>query len=168
MMAGIVGVWVYVDPIARAIQTPERIVSLTIAASLGAQVVGAIIVVALDRWIKPVAGLLAVAAAFLGVTAAFAWLPSQTAFVAATLAFGLLWTFALALTLPLLIAADPTRQAPMYGPAATLLGGSLGPLVTGALATDADMKPALAMAGALFACAAVAVVVSAWARRSSR
>ena len=167
MMAGIVGVWVYVEPIARAIHVPERVVSLTIAASLGAQVVGAVLVVALDRWVKPVAGLLAVAAAFLGATAAFAWLPSQTAFVAATLAFGLLWTVALALTLPLLLAADPTRRAPMYGPAATLLGSSLGPLAAGALATEADVRPALAVAAALFVLAAAAVAMSALTRRQA-
>jgi hypothetical protein len=165
MMAGIVGLWVYVEPIARAIHVSERIVSFAIAASLGAQVVGAAIMVAVDRWVKPVSGLLAVAAAFLGVTAAFAWLPSQAAFVVATLAFGLLWTFALALALPLLIAADPTRRAPMYGPAATLLGSSLGPLAAGAFATDADIRPALAAAAILFILAAMAVSACAWTGR---
>ncbi|MGA0599369.1 hypothetical protein ACO2Q3_01545 [Caulobacter sp. KR2-114] len=164
LMGGIVGVWVYVEPIAHAIHIPERTISLSIAASLGAQVVGAMIIVAADRWVRPVAGLLATAAAFLAVTAAFAWPSSQAAFVVATVAFGLLWTAALALGMPLLIAADPTRRAPMYGPAATLLGSSLGPLAAGAFATDSNMKPALATAAVLFVLGAAATAVSAGTR----
>ncbi|MDR3507439.1 MAG: hypothetical protein P4L64_06035 [Caulobacteraceae bacterium] len=164
MMGGIVGVWVYVEPIAHTIHIQDKVVSLAIAASLGAQVVGATAIVALDRWVKPVSGLLVTAAAFLAVTAVFAWPSSQAAFVAATVAFGLLWTVALSLGLPLLIAADPTRRAPMYGPAATLLGASLGPLAAGAFATDTNMKPALATAAALFVLAALATAVSARTR----
>jgi predicted MFS family arabinose efflux permease len=166
MMAGIVGLWVYVEPIAGAIHIPERVVAFAIAASLGAQVIGAMIMVAVDRWVKPVAGLLAVAVAFLGVTAAFAWLPSQAAFVAATLAFGLLWTFAMVLALPLLLAADPSRRAAMYGPASILLGSSLGPLAAGTFATDTNIRPALVVAAALFVLAAIAVAVSARTRRA--
>lgn len=164
MMAGIVGLWVYVEPIARAVRVPESVVSFAIAASLGVQVVGAVIMVAVERWVKPVPGLLATAAAFLGVTATFAWVPSQTAFVAATLVIGLLWTFALVLVLPLLLEADPTRKAPMYMPAANLLGSSLGPLVAGALATDANIRPALVVAAVLFVLAAAAVTISALSR----
>jgi hypothetical protein len=167
MMAGIVGLWIYVEPIARAIHVPERVVSFAIAASLGAQVAGAALVVAADRWVKPVPGLLIVAAAFLGVIATFASHPSQAAFVAATLAFGALWTFALALGLPLLLAADPTRRAPMYGPAATLLGSSLGPLLAGAFATDANIAPALVVSAALFGLAALATLLCAVSRRRS-
>jgi predicted MFS family arabinose efflux permease len=164
MMGGIVGVWVYVEPIAHTLHIQDKLVSLAIAASLGAQVVGATAIVALDRWVKSVSGLLLTTAAFLAVTAAFAWPSSQVAFVAATVAFGLFWTIALALGLPLLIAADPTRRAAMYGPAATLLGSSLGPLAAGAFATNTNMKPALATAAALFVLSAVATAVSAQTR----
>ena len=166
MMGGIVGVWVYVEPIAHTIHIQDKVVSLAIAASLGAQMVGASAMVVLDRWVKPVLGLLLTAAAFLAVTVVFAWPSSQAAFVAATVTFGLLWTVALALGLPLLIAADPTRRAAMYGPAAMLLGSSLGPLAAGALATDSNMKPALATSAALFVLAAVATALSARTRRS--
>lgn len=164
MMGGIVAVWVYVEPIAHTIHVPDRVTALAVAASLGAQIVGAIAIVALDRWVRPVAGLLLTAAAFLAITALLAWPPSQAAFVAATVAFGLFWTVALALGLPLLIAADPTRRAAMYGPAATLLGASLGPLAAGAFATDANMTPALGTAATLFILAAAATVLSAQSR----
>ena len=164
MMGGIVAVWVYVEPIAHTIHIPDPVTGLAVAASLGAQIVGAIAIVALDRWISAVAGLLITAAAFLAITAALAWPPSQGAFIAATVGFGLFWTVALALGLPLLIAADPTRRAALYGPAATLLGASLGPLAAGAFATDTHMTPALATAAALFILAAVATLVSARTR----
>lgn len=166
MMAGIVGLWVYIEPIAAAAHIPGRVVSFAIAGSLAAQVVGALVVVAMDRWFKPVAGLLCVAAAFIGVTIVLALVRSEAAFVAATLLFGALWTFAWVLALPLVLAADPTRRAAMYGPAAGLLGCSAGPLLAGMVATDTNIAPALAMSATFFACAAVAVVVSASTRKT--
>jgi hypothetical protein len=165
MMAGIVGLWIYVEPIARMIHVRESVVAFAIAASLGAQVAGAAFIVLADRWMKPVPSLLGVSAAFLAVIATFAFYPSQAAFIAATLAFGALWTFALALGLPLLIEADPTRRAPMYGPAATLLGSSLGPLLAGAFASDENIRPALVVSAGLFILSALAVVLCAATRR---
>ncbi len=164
-MAGIVGLWVYVEPIAAARHISSSVVSIAIALSLAAQVVGAVIVVAGHRWLKPVSGLIGVAAAFIAVTAVFAWSTSQAAFFAATLVFGLLWTFALALGMPLLLAADPTRRATLYGPAITLLGASAGPLVAGAFSSDTDLTPALVIATCLFVLSAVAVAISAATRR---
>lgn len=166
-MAGIVGLWVYVEPIAAAEHIAPKLVSLAIAASLGAQVVGAAIIVALDRWIRPAIGLIGVGLAFLAVTAVLAWVGSSSAFFAATLAFGLLWTFALALFLPLLIAADPSRRAAMFLPGAQLLGSSAGPLLAGAFATDTNINPALTVSAGLFLASMVMVLISARTRLAS-
>ncbi len=168
MMAGIVGLWVYIEPLARGLHLSERVLSFSVAGSLGAQVVGAATMAAFERRVNPITGLFCVTAAFVGATAAFAWLPSQAAFISTTLAFGFLWTSALALGFPLLIAADRTRRAPMYGPAAVLLGSSLGPLVAGAFATDTNIKPALVVSATFFVLTAVAVAVCAQTRPQSR
>jgi MFS transporter, DHA1 family, inner membrane transport protein len=167
MMAGIVGLWIYVEPIAAGSHISPRVVSFAIAASLAAQVVGATTVVALHRWIKPVAGLLTTAAAYLGLVALFASAPSQPLFVTATLAFGFLWTVALALGMPLILSADPSRRAALYGPAATILGSSLGPLLAGAFATDTNIRPALLATTAMFLLAGLATVLSLVTRRRS-
>ncbi|QUD90244.1 hypothetical protein [Phenylobacterium montanum] len=166
MMAGIVGLWVYVEPIARTHHIAEGLISLGIAASLAVQVIGAALMVGIGHRIKPVAGLMTTAIAFLVVITAFAWLPSQGVFLAATMALGLIWVVALVLALPLLLAADPARHAPMYSPAAALLGSSLGPFVAGAFATERNIGPALIATAVLFTLAAVAVVVSAVSRRA--
>ena len=164
MLAGIVGLWVYVEPIAAAERIPADTVAFAVAASLAAQVAGAVIFVAIEKRLRPAAGLLGVAAALLAVTASFAWLPGLAPFFAAILVFGVLWTFAMALGLPLLIAADPTRRAALYGPAAILLGASLGPLLAGAMASDTNISPALGVAAALTAGAAAFVIASAVSR----
>lgn len=160
MMAGIVGLWVYVEPIGARIHVPAGVVGLTIAGSLIAQVLGAGVAVALDGRVDPVIALTSAAVGFLAAAAAYLWIPGQAVFIATTLAFGVLWTLALAFGLPLLIAADPTRQAPLYGPASVLLGASLGPMLAGAAASDADIRPAVAVSAGLFVLAIGAVLLS--------
>jgi MFS transporter, DHA1 family, inner membrane transport protein len=155
VMAGIVGVWVFVEPIAAAAGISSSVVSNAIAASLGAQVIGALCIAALIRKVPPFAGVAGVALIYLLVTAALAWGHSGTAFVLSTLVFGALWTITMSLLLPLMLSLDPTRRAALLLPGTILLGSSAGPFVAGIFATDSDIGPALVTCAVMFGLSAV-------------
>ncbi|HEY0799772.1 MAG TPA: hypothetical protein VGD54_02945 [Steroidobacteraceae bacterium] len=154
VMAGIVGVWVFVEPIAASGGISSSVVSKAIAASLGAQVAGALTIAAIIRRVPPFIGVAAVAVAYLIVTAVLSWGHSVTGFVAATLVFGALWTITMSLLLPLMLRLDPTRRAALLLPGTVLLGSSAGPFVAGMFATDSDIGPALIACAAMFAMSA--------------
>jgi DHA1 family inner membrane transport protein len=154
VMAGIVGVWVFVEPIAAAAGIAPTVVSNAIAASLGAQVIGALAIAAIIRRVPPFAGVAGVALTYLIVTAALAWGHSGTAFVLTTLVFGALWTMTMSLLLPLMLKLDPTRRAALLLPGTVLLGSSAGPFVAGIFATDSDIGPALMTCAVMFALSA--------------
>jgi DHA1 family inner membrane transport protein len=154
VMAGIVGVWVFVEPIAATAGISEAVVANAIAASLGAQVVGALVIASIIRRVPPFAGVAGVALVYLLVTAALAWGHSGTTFVLTTLVFGALWTITMSLLLPLMLKLDPTRRAALLLPGTILLGSSAGPFVAGMLATDTDIGPALITCAAMFALSA--------------
>lgn len=154
VMAGIVGVWVYVEPIAAAAGISPSIVSNAIAASLGAQVIGALIVAATARRVRPFVSVVGVALSYLLVTAVLAWSSSGVAFVLVTLVFGALWNMTMSLLLPLMLKLDPTRRAALLLPGTILLGSSAGPFIAGAFATDTDIGPALIACAVMFALSA--------------
>jgi DHA1 family inner membrane transport protein len=155
VMAGIVGVWVFVEPIAATAGISPTVVSNAIAASLGAQVIGALAIAAIIRRVPPFAGVAGVALTYLLVTAALAWGHSGTAFVLTTLVFGALWTITMSLLLPLMLRLDPTRRAALLLPGTILLGSSAGPFVAGMFATDTDIGPALMTCTVMFALSVV-------------
>jgi MFS transporter, DHA1 family, inner membrane transport protein len=155
VMAGIVGVWVFVEPIAASAGISPSVVSNAIAASLGAQVIGALAIAAIIRSVPPFAGVAGVALIYLLVTVALAWGHSSTAFVLTTLVFGALWTVTMSLLLPLMLKLDPTRRAALLLPGTILLGSSAGPFVAGMFATDSDIGPALIACTAMFALSVV-------------
>jgi MFS transporter, DHA1 family, inner membrane transport protein len=155
VMAGIVGVWVFVEPIAAAAGISATVVSNAIAASLGAQVIGALAIAAIIRRVPPFVGVAVVALTYLLVTAALAWGHSGTAFVLTTLVFGALWTITMSLLLPLMLKLDPTRRAALLLPGTILLGSSAGPFVAGMFATDSDIGPALMTCTVMFALSVV-------------
>jgi hypothetical protein len=154
VMAGIVGVWVYVEPIAAAAGISSGIVANAIAASLIAQVIGALIVAVMARRLRPFVSVVGVALSYLLVTAVLAWSSSGVAFVLATLVFGALWNMAMSLLLPLMLKLDPTRRAALLVPGTILLGSSAGPFIAGAFATDTNIGPALIACAVMFALSA--------------
>jgi hypothetical protein len=166
LMAGIVGLWVFVDELAKMDHVSPSIASTSIAASLAMQVGGAAFVVALGPRLTPGRGLIFVGLGYLAVTGALAATTSGAAFMAAVLFLGFLWNVGLSLTVPLLIAVDPTRRAAMLTAGAQLLGGSAGPQITGLFATDANVRPVLVAAAALFVGTIVCVAIAAAPRRA--
>jgi MFS transporter, DHA1 family, inner membrane transport protein len=154
VMAGIVGVWVYVEPIAAATGISASVVSNAIAASLGAQVLGALTLAVIIRAVPPFIGVAAVALTYLIVTAVLTWGHSTTGFVVVTLVFGALWTITMSLLLPLMLKLDPTRRAALLLPGTILLGSSAGPFVAGMFASDSSIGPALVACAVMFALSA--------------
>jgi MFS transporter, DHA1 family, inner membrane transport protein len=165
MMAGITGLWVYVDPLAKMDHVSQALASFAIAASLASQILGALLVVWKGRVIPPARTLASICLAFLATEAVFAWIAQDGAFVAAALVFGFLWIASLPLFVPLLIEVDPTRRSAMLIPGAQLLGGSAGPLLTGLIASDANVRPVLTVSSVLFVAAIAALGLAFVARR---
>ena len=164
IMAGIVGVWVFVEPIAATAGIAVTTVSAAIAASLGTQVIGALLIASTITLVAPSIGVIAMALLYMIVIGVLAWGHSSTAFVVVILLFGALWTVTMSLLLPFMIKLDPTRRAAMLLPGAILLGSSAGPAIAGTVATDTNIGPALLACAAMFAlatvCAGVALAVS--------
>jgi hypothetical protein len=165
MMAGIVGVWVFADELARMDGASPGLASAAIAASLAMQVGGAVFMVALGHKAPAGRSYIAVAAGYLVVVAMIAWLHGGAAFMVAALMLGFLWNIALSLSTPLLIQIDPTRRAAMLAAGAQLLGGSAGPMLTGMFATDANVRPVLAPAALIFVGVMVCAAIAIWPRR---
>jgi hypothetical protein len=165
MMAGITGLWVYVEPLAQMDHIAPSVSSFAIAASLATQILGALLVVWKGRVIPPARTLVLICLGYLAAEAVFAWIHLDSAFVSAALLFGFLWTASLPLFVPLLIEVDPTRRSAMLIPGAQLLGGSAGPLVTGLFASDTNVRPVLTISAMLFGAAIVAVGAAIATRR---
>jgi hypothetical protein len=150
LLGGITGFWVFAEGLGAMDNIAPSLVSFAIAASLAAQVGGAVFVAALGDRLPAGASIILVAIFYLVIIATVAWLPADTPFLLATLGFGFLWTVGLPLFVPLMIAADPSRRAALLLPGAQLLGGSVGPQVTGLFATDTDLQPVMIASSAMF------------------
>jgi hypothetical protein len=159
-MAGIVGLWVYVEPIAARAHVAPALVDSSIAGSLIAQVVGAVAIALVINRIRPNLGIFAVTASYLLITAIFDWGTSDQWFVITTIAFGVLWSFAMAMFLPLLFEVDPSRQSAMFLAGTMLLGSSAGPLFVGAFTSETNIEPALVVSAILFVLSSCACIIA--------
>ena len=166
LMAGIVGVWVFADELARLDGASPALASVAIAASLAMQVGGAVFMVVVGPKAPPGRSYIAVAAGYLVVVAVIAFAHGGAAFMTAALLLGFLWNVGLSLSTPLLIQVDPTRRAAMLTAGAQLLGGSAGPMLTGLFASEANVAPVLPTAAALFAGTMVFTALAIVPRRS--
>jgi hypothetical protein len=159
-MAGIVGTWVFIDPVAVLAGITPAIAQYTVAVALAAQVAGALVATLVAHRLPAGITLVASCVGCILSLAVMAGRPGDVAFMAAIIVFGFLWLFTLPCEIPLLFRADSTRRAAMLLAGAQLLGGAAGPQVTGLFATETALKPALAAAAALFVLSAGAVLVA--------
>jgi MFS transporter, DHA1 family, inner membrane transport protein len=150
LLGGIVGFWVFAEGLGAMDNVAPSLVSFAIAASLVAQVGGAVFVAVLGDRLPAGLSIVLVAAGYLLIIATVAWIPADTPFLIATLGFGFLWTVGLPLFVPLMIEADPSRRAALLLPGAQLLGGSIGPQVTGFFATETDLQPVMVASSGMF------------------
>lgn len=168
LMAGIVGVWVFVEQLAAERGVAPSVVSFAVAASLVMQVVGAAFIAWIGPRIAAGAGLIVVGLGYVTSIAVLAFGHGDAMFVAGALLFGFLWTVSLALFVPLLIGVDPSRRTALLLPGAQLLGGSAGPQLTSLLVTGATVQPVLGGGAALFVAATISIVLALASRRPRR
>ena len=149
MLAFILAVWMYAEPLARQAGLTEQEAGTVIAVSLGAQVLGGGAATLLAGRLPWFATLSLSIVALMGVTAALAWLPGPVPFLACAAAFGFLWLFSTPFLAALAIDADPTRRAAALGSGAQLLGCSAGPLLASLVVRDGEVRGSLAIGIAL-------------------
>lgn len=167
-MAGIVGLFVFVDALALAEHITPSVARFAVAWNLTAQLAGAALAALLARRYPPTPALLGCCAGFLIALAALASQPGDAVFLGATLLFGFIWMFGLPYFVPLLISVDPTRRGAMLLTGAQLLGGSAGPQITGWMATQSNLRPVLVSSAGLIVACALSVLLAAGGRPGPR
>ncbi|MBI1199764.1 MAG: MFS transporter [Phenylobacterium sp.] len=148
ILAFIVGVWVYAEPLSRQAGHPPQTVDQAVSLSLAFQVAGGATATLLAGRLRWFWTMMACAALDVVLLATFASLPSPPVFLVASAAFGFLWLFLMPFLVPMAIEADPSRRAAVLLGGAQLLGGSLGPLLASTVVSDADARGALAFGAA--------------------
>lgn len=143
--AGILGIWIYLEPLAHAAGLSPATGGLAVVLGLAGQVAGGALGAAtVPRWPCRVV-LLGATLALVAVAAVFAMLPGRTVFLATAIVFGLLWAFASPYFTRLLIDVDPSHRAALLGSAALLLGCATGPTVAALTVSDADIRGCLSL-----------------------
>ena len=162
-MAAIVGFWVFVEPLGASSNITPSIAHFSVASNLAAQIAGAALAAILARRLAPIAALvLMLCCLLLLVALALVYKdPHDTAFLAAILLHGFVWTIGLSLFVPLLIRVDPTRRGALLLAGTEMLGASAGPLVTGIYATETRLTPVVVSAALLALSSLVCIAAAA-------
>ena len=161
-MAAIVGLWVFVEPLAASSHISPAVARFAVAANLAAQCLAAALLSILGTRLARVSGwvLIGGCAALLLALVLLFDNPHEATFLAAVLLHGFVWSVGLTFYVPLLIRADPTRRAAILLAGAQMLGGSAGPIITGMFATETRLIPVLLSAVLLTSIALVGTVVA--------
>jgi predicted MFS family arabinose efflux permease len=162
-MACISGVWAFLDAIGRVHGLPAQSVQMVIAATLVAQIGGALAAGWLAGRVPPAPWLGLATAALLGLALAFGHtVPlALPAFTGLSLAFGFVWLFAMPFQVKLALQAEPDGRLAMLTPALQLLGSALGPLVAGLLMRHDRDLATLSLSAAAFAALALLALAAA-------
>lgn len=158
MLAFILAVWMYLEPLARQAGLTESLAGTAVALSLGAQVLGGGAATLLAARLPWFATLALSIVALAGVIALFATLPGPATFLVGAALFGFLWLFSTPFLAALAIDADPSRRAAALGSGAQLLGCSAGPLLGSLVVRDGDVRGSLAL-GVALALVCLAIVI---------
>jgi hypothetical protein len=154
-MAGIVGLWVFVERLGTAVGASTALTGLTVALALAAQVTGSLVAIFVVGRLPTVLVLVLCAVGNIAVVWVLGASLGKAPYVAGVMAFGFLWLFAMPFQTRLLIRLDESRRSAMLLSAAQLLGSAAGPLVTSAFATGASLRGTLVADAGLFAAAGV-------------
>ena len=157
-LAFVVGLWVYLEPLAVQGGVDSGAVALAVPIGLGAQVAGALLATLIVGRVNALWVVLAAAALNIALLAIFGSGPTAPVFLAATGLFGFLWMFIMPFQLELVITADPTRRAATLIGGAQLIGSSLGPLFASLLVGEKQVGNVLWMGLACILISALIVV----------
>ncbi len=150
-MAGIVGLWVFVEQLGATPEIGTRVAGLAVAAALAAQVAGSATATLLSGRLPALAMLIGIGVADIAVVQVLGTRLHAGLYLACVLLFGFLWLFSMPFQTRLLIDLDPSRRAAMLLSAAQLLGSAAGPVITASFATAGSLHGALVADTALFA-----------------
>jgi len=166
-LAFVVGLWVYLEPLALQGGIDSGAIALAVPIGLGAQVAGALSATLMVGRVNALWVVLAAAAINLALLAIFGSGPAAPVFLAATGLFGFLWMFIMPFQLELVIMADPTRHAATLIGGAQLIGSSLGPLFASLLVGERQVGNVLWMGAACILISSVIVVGLQFRRRAA-
>jgi hypothetical protein len=142
-MAAIVGLFVFMEPLATAAQITPSVARFAVAWNLAAQLAGCALAAGYSRRLAPLPTIVACCIGVLLALAGFGSKAGDAVFLAATLLFGFLWMFGLPYFVPLMIRLDATRRSALLLPGTQLLGGAAGPQIIGLFATETHLLPML-------------------------
>ena len=166
-LAFVVGLWVYLEPLAIRAGIDSGAVALAVPIGLGAQVAGALLATLIVGRVKAFWVVLGAAAVNLVLLTVFGSGPAAPLFLAATAMFGFLWMFIMPFQLELVIIADPTRRAATLIGGAQLIGSSLGPLLASLLVGEKQLGNVLWMGAACILASTLIVVGLQFQRRAA-
>jgi len=166
-LAFVVGIWVYLEPLALRGGVNSSAVALAVPIGLGAQVAGALLATLIVGRVSALWVVLASAATNLVLLAIFGSGAPASVFLAATGMFGFLWMFVMPFQLDLVIRADPTRRAATLIGGAQLIGSSLGPLLASLLVGEKQVGNVLWMGAACILASSVIIVGLQFRRRAT-
>ncbi len=150
-LAGIVGLWVFVEQIGTSAKIAGNIVGFAVAASLAAQIAGGLLATVATGRVRAIPVLVLCCLLNIALVVVLGGSLSAPVYLGCVMLFGLLWMLAMPFQTRLLIDLDPTRRSAMFLSAVQLSGSAAGPLVTSAFATQTSLAGALHADIALFA-----------------
>lgn len=165
--AGILAVWIYVEPLSRQAGHPAGTAGLAFSLSLAAQVVGGLVATIGAGRLPTMPTLVLSLAGMMTAMVALAALPGVAVFLAISGLFGFLWMFASPFYTPLVIHADPTRRAAMFGSGAALLGCAAGPFLASLLVGESDVRQCLTLGIGLLGVSLIIVILLYFVRARS-
>ncbi len=165
--AGILAVWIYVEPLSRQSGHPPGTAGLALSASLAAQVIGGLVATIGAGRLPTTPTLVVALLGMIGAMVVLSGMPGVTVFLAVSALFGFLWMFASPFYTPLVIHADPTRRAAMFGSGAALLGCAAGPFLASLFVGEQDVRQCLTLGIGLLA-ASLAIVILLYFVRARR
>lgn len=157
--AGILAVWIYVEPLSRQAGHPAGTAGTAMAVSLAAQLAGGLVATVAGERLPTTPTLIGSLLALAAAMTAMAFLPGTAVFLLVCAVFGFFWMLGSPFLTPFVIDADPTRRAAMFGSGAALLGCSAGPFLASLLVDEADVRSCLTLGIALLAVSLVVVVL---------
>jgi predicted MFS family arabinose efflux permease len=143
LMMGIVGIWVYYEPIARQADLSTHISDMAVYISLAFQVLGGTLATLTAGRLKWFPVFVICAAVDSGMIALLGAHPSALLFLVDAAVFGFIWLFILPFLVPMIIEADPSRRSAVLISGVALLGSSLGPTLAGMIISPNDTQGAL-------------------------
>lgn len=158
--AGLLGFWVYVEPLLVALGYSPKTARTAISLAVGTQIVAGIAASVLAARLRATPTILIGAAASILCILLLIVTQGTLVMFSAVIAFSFFWMFVPAFQMPFLIEIDPSRRAAMHIAAAQLFGAAIGPLVASAAVSLVGIEAVAGSAMALFAAGALCIATA--------